>query len=83
MKGKQDTIIALSTPQETGAIAVICLSGERSFEICQQVFKGKNLLGVESHSLHFGKIKNDLGEILDEVPEGVFKNLHFILSFIS
>ncbi len=67
-----DTICALSTPQGIGAIGVIRVSGERTFEIVNKIFKGKNLANVASHTIHFGTIQ-DGGVIVDEVLVAVFK----------
>jgi len=68
-----DTIVALSTPQGTGAIAVIRLSGEKAVEIVDEVFYGKKLSAQTSHTTHFGRIKTDENEVLDEVLANVFK----------
>lgn len=67
-----DTIVALATPGGTGAIAVIRVSGTRAIEITNQIFKGKNLNEVPSHTVHFGTIK-DGDKVLDEVLVSVFK----------
>ncbi len=68
-----DTIVALATPPGVGAIGVIRLSGEQALAIVTAVFKGKNLTKQPSHTLHFGTIKNDEGQVLDEVLVSVFK----------
>ena len=39
----QDTICALATANGVGAIGIIRISGERSFEIANKVFEGKNI----------------------------------------
>ena len=67
-----DTIIALATPQGTGAIAVIRLSGDESINITNQFFKGKNLTKQATHTLHFGTIRSEKNEIIDEVLVSVF-----------
>jgi tRNA modification GTPase len=67
-----DTIVALSTAQGIGAIAVIRLSGKNAIEICNKVFNGSDLTKQHSHTLHFGHIKNG-EEIIDEVVVGLFK----------
>lgn len=67
-----DTICALSTPQGTGAIAMIRLSGKKSFEMMETIFS-KPLTGLPSHSLHFGTISNEKG-LVDEVLISIFKN---------
>lgn len=66
-----DTIVALSTPQGVGAIGVIRLSGEQAIAICNKVFYGNNLLEQESHTIHFGTIRNG-GQIIDEVLVSLF-----------
>ena len=68
-----DTIVALATPPGVGAIGVIRLSGEWALAIVEQVFYGKKLTVQPSHTLHFGTIKNDDGQVLDEVLVSVFK----------
>lgn len=72
-----DTIVALATPQGTGAIGVIRLSGDKAIEICETVFGTKSLKKKElnkqaSHTIHFGVIhEGDI--ILDEVLVSIFK----------
>lgn len=72
-----DTICALATPQGVGAIGVLRVSGERTFEIVNKIFKGKDLTKVESHTIHFGTIRdysdNAEGKIIDEVLLSIFK----------
>ncbi len=67
-----ETIVARATPSGPGAIAVIRVSGPAAIEIVQKVFFGKDLSKVESHTIHFGKIKSDK-EIIDEVLVSVFR----------
>jgi tRNA modification GTPase len=68
----QGTIIALSTAPGVGAIAVIRLSGDDAIAITNSAFRGKNLLEQESHTAHFGTIRNEEGEIIDEVVATLF-----------
>lgn len=72
-----DTICALSTPPGTGAIAVIRLSGPKTFEIVETLFRSSkkefSLNTVPSHTIHFGTI-GDADHILDEVLLSVFKS---------
>lgn len=66
-----ETIIALSTPPGAGAIGVIRLSGIHAITIVNSVFSGKDLTKQDSHTLHFGLIKD--GEItIDEVVVALF-----------
>ena len=68
---REDTIIALATPQGVGAIAVIRLSGKDAIKVTNSVFFGKNLENVPSHTIHFGTIR-DGEKIIDEVLVSVF-----------
>lgn len=67
-----DTIIALATPQGIGAIGVIRLSGKEAINITNKVFKGKDLSSQESHTIHFGTIRDEDNRILDEVLISLF-----------
>ena len=49
----KDTIVAISTAPGVGAIAVIRLSGEEAIKITDEIFIGKKLAEVSSHTLHF------------------------------
>ncbi len=69
----QDTIVALATAQGVGAIAVIRLSGDNAIDITNQVFKGKDLTKVDSHTIHFGTIRDENDHIVDEVLISIFK----------
>lgn len=72
MAGWNDTIVALATPQGIGAIGVIRLSGERAWEIADQLFPSKDLLSQPTHTMHVGLLK-DQTNILDEVVVSLFK----------
>lgn len=67
----QDTICALATANGIGAIGIIRVSGNQSFEIVNKIFEGKNLEKVDSHTVHYGFIK-DKDETIDEVMISVF-----------
>lgn len=67
----QDTICALATANGIGAIGIIRVSGERSFEIVNKIFEGKNLEKADSHTVHYGFIKEE-NEVIDEVMLSVF-----------
>ena len=66
------TIAAIATPQGTGGIAVIRISGKDAIKIADKVFFGKTPLSkVKSHTIHYGFIKNAEGEKVDEVMASV------------
>ncbi len=68
---RNDTIIALATPQGVGAIAVIRLSGPDAIKVTNSVFHGKNLENQPSHTIHFGTIR-DGERIIDELLVSIF-----------
>jgi len=74
MMMSEDTIVAISTPVGEGAIGIVRLSGEKSIEITNRLFSGKNLIDAASHTVHYGNlIDQETGEIAEEVLISVFK----------
>lgn len=72
---KEDTITALATPSGTGAISVIRLSGPDSFKFIDKIFEGKKKISDSaSHTIHYGKIVDLSGLVIDDVLVSVFKN---------
>lgn len=67
-----DTIVALATPPGVGAIGVIRLSGNKALKISNTIFRGKNIEKADSHTIHFGTIRDENNEIIDEVLVSVF-----------
>ena len=68
-----DTITALATPPGQGALGIIRVSGSKTIPIVNELFKGKDLTKVDSHTIHLGTIRNDQNEIIDEVLVSIFK----------
>ena len=69
-----DTITAISTPVGEGAIAIVRLSGPNAIEISSNLFKGKNLDEVDSHTIHYGKITDpETNMIAEEVMVSVMR----------
>ncbi len=72
LSGWDDTIAAIATPPGIGAIGVLRLSGDRSFEIVQKLFPSKKLQEQPANTIHVGFLKE--GEtVLDEVVISLFK----------
>lgn len=69
-----DTICALATPAG-GAIAVLRLSGPKAVEIVDGVFS-RQLAEARPNTLHYGEIKNDGGEAVDDVVVAVYRAPH-------
>lgn len=72
LSGWSDTIVAVATAPGVGAIAVIRISGERSFEIINELFPSKDLLAQPSHTMHVGVLK-DGDDAIDEVVVSLYK----------
>lgn len=74
---EKDIIVGISTAQAEGAISIVRLSGEGSIELVNEVFSGKDLTTVPSHTIHYGFIVDDTKESrkqkIDEVLVSVFK----------
>lgn len=69
-----DTIAAISTPVGEGAISIVRLSGPEAINISNQLFSGKDLNEVESHTIHYGKVIDPTSEIVaDEVMISVMR----------
>ena len=67
-----DTIAAISTTLGVAAIAIIRVSGPDAIKIVNNIFKGKDLNEVESHTINYGYIK-DKDELIDEVLVSIMK----------
>lgn len=69
-----DTIAAIATPPGEGAISIVRLSGDDAVTIADQVFKGKDLTKVSSHTINYGHfIDPKTREIIDEVMVSVLR----------
>ena len=69
-----DTICAISTAYGTAGISVIRVSGDEAIEKVNQIFKGRNLLKVDSHTIHYGHIIGSDNKEIDEVMVAVLRN---------
>ncbi len=69
-----DTIVAIATPPGEGAISIVRLSGDDAVTLADQVFKGKDLTKVSSHTINYGHfIDPKTREIIDEVMVSVLR----------
>ena len=67
-----DTIVAISTALGVGAISIVRLSGNDAINIVNKCFEGKDLTKVNSHTIHYGFIKNET-ERIDEVLVSIMR----------
>ncbi|MBQ7641463.1 MAG: tRNA uridine-5-carboxymethylaminomethyl(34) synthesis GTPase MnmE [Acholeplasmatales bacterium] len=66
-----DNIAAIATPYGVGAISLIRCSGPDAIKLVNNIFKGKDLNNVKTHTIHHGYIM-DNDEIVDDVLCSVF-----------
>lgn len=67
-----DTIAQISTAIGQGAISIVRLSGDKSINIVNKIFKGSNLENMDSHTVHYGHIFYN-GKNIDEVLVTLFR----------
>lgn len=65
-------IAAIATPIGEGGIAVIRVSGRGAIAKVQECFKGKDLGALPSHTIHFGRILDPKGRLVDKVLVSLF-----------
>lgn len=73
-----DNICALATPQGSGAIGIVRLSGSESIEIIDRFFSaanGRKMADTGSNKMVFGTFSNN-GKLLDECMVAVFRAPH-------
>ena len=78
MKNQEECICALATPAG-GAIGIIRLSGHDAIRITDHVFvsaNGKPLTDANPNTIHYGEIKDQDGNTIDDVLVSVFKAPH-------
>ena len=69
------TIVSISTAPGIGGIGIIRMSGEKTFEIIDKIFKPKthqNIEEIKGYTIKYGTIVEN-GEIVDEVLVSYFK----------
>ncbi len=73
---QRSTIAAIASPPGQGAIAIIRISGENSFSICEKIFfpteKQIRISEQPGYTIHYGTIKHR-GKIIDKVLLSIFK----------
>ena len=76
-----DNICAISSPPGTGGISVLRISGNKSISTINNLFS-KDLIGKQSHTVHFGNImdkENIIDEYVVKIP--VLKNVEEFYDF--
>lgn len=68
----EDTICAISTALGVGGISIIRVSGDTAIDVVGDLFVGKDLRKVDSHTINYGHIVFE-GETIDEVLVSVMR----------
>ncbi|GBF11461.1 tRNA uridine-5-carboxymethylaminomethyl(34) synthesis GTPase MnmE [Tepidibacillus sp. HK-1] len=69
-----DTIAAISTALGEGGIAIVRVSGNEAIDIVDRLYRGrKKLSTVDSHTIHYGKLIDKSGQVIDEVMVTVMR----------
>lgn len=68
----ENTIAAISTSLQDGAISIIRLSGDQAIEITQKLFD-RNITDAKSHTIHYGFIIDQDKNPVDEVLISIFR----------
>lgn len=70
----RDTIAAISTGMSASGIGIVRISGGKAFDVIDRIYHGKDqLLKAESHTIHYGFIK-DGAEMIDQVLVSVMRS---------
>ena len=70
------TIAAISTAPGVGGIGIVRISGEKTFEILEKIFKPKykqKIEDIKGYTIKYGNIIDKNQEIIDEVLVSYFK----------
>ena len=68
----ENTIAAISTSLQDGAISIIRLSGDKAIEITQKIFD-RNIINAKSHTINYGFIIDADKNPVDEVLISIFR----------
>lgn len=61
-----DTIAAIATPPGEGGVAIIRIAGDNALDVGSKVFTGP-IHTYETHTVHYGKIVDQNGHLVDDV----------------
>ena len=78
IRSDKDTIAAIATPIGQAGIGIIRVSGPRSYEIAEKIFRPKKpTQGLRSHRLYLGQVyDSSCGGVIDEVLLSFMKAPH-------
>ena len=72
---QNDTIAAIATAMSPSGIGIIRISGDDALSVIDRIYKSKNnkkkISACQSHTIHYGFVTDEEGNILDEVMVSV------------
>jgi len=72
----EDTIVAVGTKPGEAAIGIVKLSGNKSIDIADRIFKsnnGKKISGIGTYTMIYGRVEDKLNNIVDEAILSIMK----------
>lgn len=69
----KSTICAVSTAPGVGGIAVIRVSGPDAIGVVNSIWKGRDVTQFQTHTAHFGWVKDTDGQPLDQCVATIFR----------
>jgi len=71
---QEAAIAAIATPIGEGGISVIRISGLNAISLTNKIFEGKDLTQKKAYTVHFGKLVDKNGQMIDEVLATIFRS---------
>jgi tRNA modification GTPase len=71
---QEAAIAAIATPIGEGGISVIRVSGLNAISLTNKIFEGKDLTQKKAYTVHFGKLVDKNGQMIDEVLATIFRS---------
>lgn len=71
-----DTICAISTAPGVGGIAVVRVSGSEAIEVVSEIWRGRPIADMDSHTVRLGNIVDMDGSVLDQCVLTLFRAPH-------
>ncbi len=67
-----DTIAAISTAPGNSGIGIVRISGEKSFDVLNKIFRPVNNGEIKGYTIKYGNVIDSQNEIIDEVLVSFF-----------
>lgn len=71
---QEAAIAAIATPVGEGGISVIRVSGKNAISLVNSIFIGKDLTQQKGYTVHYGRLEDKKGHLIDEVLTTLFRS---------